>query len=75
MLTTEFCGRLDDQRGGWTTNESKEQGAAMPNFRQTGYLAKQFVQQRHKGHPSPLPPSKEHETLCIAPPPPTLNLR
>lgn len=39
MLATEFYGRLDDQRGNWTTNESKEQGAAMSNFRPTGYLA------------------------------------
>ena len=71
MLTTEFCGRLDDQRGNWTSNESKEQGAAMSNFRPTGSLAKQFVQQWHKGHPSPPPhPQKKSTGRCVLPPPP-----
>lgn len=70
MLTITFCGTLDDQRGNWTSNESKEQGAAMSNFRPTGYLAKQFVQQRHKGHPSPPPPKKKSTGRCVLAPPP-----
>ena len=62
MLTTEFC----VQRGNCTSNESIEQGTAIYNFSPTRYLAKQFVQQLHKGHPrAKKKKKKEHRTLCI----------